>query len=203
MDDVRIPALIDNDFLKYLMRNPQLVSGMDLFDKICRCFHLAPMVHPYVFEREMFCLPEAKALVEQGKLKVLTYSNWNTEQKKQHYQQQFCDLYRKMNGEDVVFRKCDVFTYKEADANLGEIHSLIMAIECGYHYFYSNDGGVKAIAGNYLPPLLNISVYNIIDLFRIISQHPEYGITKKEFTDLTKGDNRWKKEISKIKEEWK
>ena len=41
--------------------------------------------------------------------------------------------------------KTDIFHYRKARENLGEIHSCIMAHFLGLKYFMSNDGGAKEL----------------------------------------------------------
>lgn len=141
-------------------------------------------------------------MANAGHLKVIEYPDFLTgDQEKEHYNQMFCQMYKSMNGEAVVFKDCDALSYREARANLGEIHSLLLAVFCGYDIFLSNDNGAKQIAKN-MAPGKQITVYNIMDVFRDIAVHKGSLISKKEFLELTKGDSGRKGDITVIKNSW-
>lgn len=195
-------TIIDNDFLQYLMRNQKKIDGVMLFQKMVKELNIRPIVHPYVYHQEMFSSGQAKLLVDAGHLKVIEYSDFlKDQQEKDHYNQMFCHMYKSMNGEAVLLKHTDALTYREARANLGEIHSLLLAIFCGYDMFLSNDNGSKHIV-DYVAPGKQIDVYNIMDIFKIIAVHRGSLISKEEFLTLTKGDVGRKKQILEIKNNW-
>lgn len=196
-------TIIDNDFLSYCMRSHQNIDGKELFLNICRELNMEPVVHTYVYEQEMFSLKESRELVSEGKMRVIDYPDFlKNEFERTMYERNFEDLYHQMNGEQIVYKNCDVFSYRGGQENLGEIHSILLAMFCRYNVFLSNDGGAKEIAWSNMKS--KVHVYNIIDVFeRIAQKENRQYITKADFVALTKGDKGRKKEINRIKELWK
>lgn len=122
----------------------------------------------------------------------------------EYYSNLFSDLYKYCNGREIEFGDRNFVTYQESEANLGEIHSVILALYTGYTLFFSNDNGSKAmVSAKINTAQYELKVKNVMDVFEELARLEEKTMTKKDFDTLTKGDKGRKDAIRIIKEKWK
>lgn len=176
------------------------------FKKVICELDVEPVVHEFVYKNEMMGNSVARQLMNQGSLLVIHYDEFVNKSMCTYYNNLFRDLYKFVNGKELIWKgrsPFDARTYQESGANLGEIHSVILALYTGYDLFLSNDNGAKKLADVKINnKQYKLNVNNIIDVFEIIALKKAKDITRKEFLDLTKGDRSREKSIKHIKEIW-
>lgn len=194
-------VIVDTDFMNYMVRAKD--GKDDYFEKIVHDLELEPVVHEFLYEKEMMANPLVKKLVAEGKLTVIKYDDFLEEEDASYYSKLFSDLYNYCNERKITHNRFDYRTYQEAGANLGEIHSVILALFTGYPLFFSNDNGAKTMARTKInTDKYSLQVKNIMDVFAEIAVKPEKSLIKKDFVNLTKGDKTRKKQITDIKNMW-
>ena len=199
--NIRKKVIVDTDFMNYMIRGK---DGIDYyFNKIVNDLNLEPVVHEFLYSKEMMANPLVSKLVKEGKLTVIKYEDFLSDIDDPYYGGLFADLYKYCNGRSLQYGKSNFRTYQESEANLGEIHSVILALYTGYPLFFSNDNGAKTMAKTKInTSSFQLDVRNIIDVFNEIAAMKNKTMTKKDFVNLTKGDDRRKKKIQEVKEKW-
>lgn len=197
----RQKVIVDTDFMNYMTRGK---DGLEYyFDKIVDDLKLEPVVHEFLYEKEMMGNPLVSKLVREKRLTVIKYQDFLTDLDDTYYSNLFSDLYKFCNDRPLNFGKANFRTYQESEANLGEIHSVILALYTEYPLFLSNDNGSKTMATTKInTELYQLDVKNVIDVFDELSTMKNTAISKKDFINLTKGDDTRKNNIQRIKEKW-
>ncbi len=197
----RQKVIVDTDFMNYMTRGK---DGLEYyFDKIVDDLKLEPVVHEFLYEKEMMGNPLVSKLVREKRLTVIKYQDFLTDLDDTYYSNLFSDLYKFCNDRPLNFGKANFRTYQESEANLGEIHSVILALYTEYPLFLSNDNGSKTMATTKInTELYQLEVKNVIDVFDELSTMKNTAISKKDFINLTKGDDTRKNNIQRIKEKW-
>mgnify|MGYP003307534078 CR=1 FL=1 len=199
--DIRKKVIVDTDFMNYMSRGK---DGIDYyFNKIVNDLNLIPVVHEFLYNKEMMGNPLVSKLVKEGKLTVIKYEDFLEDVDDPYYSNLFADLYRYCNERPLNYGKSNFRTYQEVEANLGEIHSVILALYTGYPLFFSNDNGSKTMARTKInTSQYQLDVKNVMDIFDDIAIMKNKTLTKKDFVNLTKGDDSRKRRIQEIKEKW-
>lgn len=198
---VRQKVIVDTDFMNYMIRGKGDLEYY--FDKIIDDLKVDPVIHEFLYHKEMMGNPLITKLVSDKKITVMKYKDFLNDVNDEYYSYLFSDLYKFCNDRPLDYGTTNFRTYQEQGANLGEIHSLILALYTEYPLFFSNDKGAKTIAVTKVnTTLYQLEVKNIIDLFDELSTRKNKTITKKDFVNLTKGDITRKSEIQRIKEKW-
>ena len=121
----RQKVIVDTDFMNYMTRGK---DGLEYyFDKIVDDLKLEPVVHEFLYEKEMMGNPLVSKLVREKRLTVIKYQDFLTDLDDTYYSNLFSDLYKFCNDRPLNFGKANFRTYQESEANLGEIHSVILA----------------------------------------------------------------------------
>ena len=109
------------------------------------------------------------------------------------YQIEFEEYYKEMNKKMWESDKTDIFHYRKARENLGEIHSCIMAHFLGLKYFMSNDGGAKELVirrvNNNKFQLTVLSFENFLNLLVENKKKLSIDIKKRIIEKLLKVEN--------------
>lgn len=198
----RKKVIVDTDFIKYMDR-PHDGSGIMILEKLVNDLEIELIVHEFLYKKELMGTPIAKKLVEQELLTIVSYQDFVDTASESYYKKTFEDMYNYCNGREIVWKNNSYSTYQESGANLGEIHSIILAMYTGYDVFFSNDNGSKALVKVKVNTgKFSISVKNIMDVFREIAVMKDKSLTKKDFVKLTNGDTTRKTEIDRIKGIW-
>lgn len=197
-------AVIDNDFFEYLTNRGRLHEDT-YFLRVMEELDYYPVVHQFVYEKEMMGNSIAAQLVESGKMKVIRYKDFlETPLKEQYYNAMFLDLYRNCNMREPKNHYINAMSYQESKANVGEIHSVLLALMNGYDLFLSNDNGSKTLAQVKInTAAYQLKVWNLIDVFTFVAEKESKKISKKDFDLLTKGDKTRAFDIKRIKDMWK
>ena len=187
--------------MNYMIRGK---DGLDYyFNKIINDLNLEPVVHEFLYDKEMMGNPLVSKLVKEGLLTVIKYEDFLDDIDDPYYRDLFADLYKYCNERPLHYGKTTFRTYQESKVNLGEIHSVILALYTGYPLFFSNDNGAKTMANTKInTSAFQLEVRNIIDVFDEIATMKNKTLTKKDFVNLTKGDEGRKQKIQEIKEKW-
>ena len=199
--DQKKKVIVDTDFINYMIRGK---DGIDYyFNKIIADMNVTPVVHEFLYNKEMMGNPLVTKLVKEQKLTVVKYEDFLNDLNDPYYSSLFADLYRYCNERELDYGRANFRTYQEAEANLGEIHSVILALYTGYPLFFSNDNGSKTMAKTKInTSRYQLEVRNIIDVFDEIAVMETKSLTKKDFVNLTKGDSGRKAQVQEIKEKW-
>lgn len=164
-------VVVDTDFCKMITEKEGKPSDSKLFKAIFETLDLQPVFHEFIYKNEVFDNPIIIELVENGFIEVIKYDDFIPENwMKEQYKDTFCDFYKFMNG--VSFPdKADVFSFRKAHSNLGEIHSLILAHFMNIPIFMSNDNGAKSLAEQKInTSSYSIDVESLCDVFCKIKQ---------------------------------
>lgn len=199
----REKVILDTDFMNYMIRANKGEKEY-YFNKIVNDLNIDPVIHEFLYEKEMMGNPLVNKLVEEGKIKVMKYQDFLKDKNDDiYYSNLFSDLYKFCNGRELQYGEQNFATYQESNANLGEIHSVILALYTGYTLFFSNDKGSKSMVQTKInTEVYDLKVKDIMDIFEELALLEEKTITKKDFNMLTKGDKGRKSHIKEIKEKW-
>lgn len=194
-------VIVDTDFMNYMMRAK---GDKDFyFNKLVEDLNIEPVVHEFLYNKEMMGNPLVAKLVRENKLIVMKYGDFLADLNDIYYSMLFADLYKYCNGRDLEYGKTNFRTYQEAEANLGEIHSVILALYTNYPVFLSNDNGVKAMVQTKINTTKYcLTVKNVMDVLEEIAIREKTALTKRDFVNLTKGDSGRKNKIQEIKNKW-
>lgn len=171
MENNKGQAVIDADFFnKFTDKDP---TGQ-LFLRVMDEMGFSPIMHKYVLEEELLGNPIAKDLVEKGYIKILDYNDFLSSSNKSDYEEKFTMLYRSFNSQKF---SNDIYAYRHAKENLGEIRSSLMAWYLGIDILMSDDAGAKY----YIKSRLNsrrhrIEVYSVYDVLKAIGQKKDKNI---------------------------
>ena len=128
--------------------------------------------------------PLVAKLVRENKLIVMKYGDFLADLNDIYYSMLFADLYKYCNGRDLEYGKTNFRTYQEAEANLGEIHSVILALYTNYPVFLSNDNGVKAMVQTKINTTKYcLTVKNVMDVLEEIAIREKTALTKRDFVN--------------------
>ena len=199
--DEKEKFILDPDFMNYMIRAKGNVEYY--FNKIVNDLNVEPVIHEFLYNKEMMVNPFVNKLVSEGKIKVIRYQDFLEDMNDTYYAGLFSDLYKYCNGRELEYGNKNFVTYQESHANLGEIHSVILALYKGYTLLFSNDNGAKAmVQAKINTEQYQLKVKNIMDVFEELALMKEKTMTKKDFDTLTKGDKGRSDSIKKIKEKW-
>ena len=161
------------------------------------------IVHEFLYNKELMGNAFARHLKEEGLLTVITYEDFVEAEDESYYTQMFEDMYEFCNGRELNWGHKNYRTYQESRANLGEIHSIILAMFTGHDLFFSNDKGAKLLVDVKVNTgAFSISVKNVMDIFKEVAEMKSKCLTKNDFIILTKGDISRKDQIKEIKDLW-
>jgi len=188
-------VVVDTDFCKMITEKNGRPSDSKLFKSIFTTLNLQPVLHQFVYEKELFDNPVIGSLVNSGFIEVINYDNVDfipEEWMKDHYRGIFSEFYKFMNGCDFPV-ECDVFTFRKAHSNLGEIHSLILAQFMNIPVFMSDDNGAKKLAEQKMDTKsFLVKVENLCDVFcKIKRLGKSNNLDKKVVKALLKSRNGW------------
>ena len=200
---VKKKVIVDTDFMRYLNR-PTDGSGIEILEKIIDDLDIELVVHEFLYNKEMMGDPLVKKLKEDELLTVIEYDEFVDESMEILYEKLCEDLYAYLNGRNLDWKGNSYRTYQESEANLGEIHCIILAMFTGYDIIFSNDKGAKTLAKVKVNTSgYKLNVKNIIDVLRELALMEKKTITRGDFVKLTKGDKSRKEDINEIKALWK
>ena len=159
--------IIDADFLNVIT---SASDGEKFFEDIVRSLDFQPLIHQYVADNELFNNNSAKRLIDDGIIQRVTYGEIFDDDFEVFYKQSFADYYYQMNNKEIPCSISNIFKYREAGHNLGEIHSCIMANFLNVSYLMSNDRGAKDLANTRVP---NLHVMSIDDFIVYAAEHSQ------------------------------
>jgi hypothetical protein len=177
-------VVIDADFFNHMTC---VDTQGELFCKIMGVMEVSPVLHEYVQKQELFANSVMKLLVDGGNIKVYCYDDFlNTKEEREKYEKDFYWGYQKLNYEHLP-KDVDVFTYRKAHANMGELHSALLAKKLGIGLMMSDDRGARDFVEHKLNSRKNkIMVYNSYDVVLYIAKQGESVITWKDIKSTLK-----------------
>lgn len=141
---MKTQVIIDADFLNIFL---SIENGGNLFIEIMKALECEPIIHEYVEKNELF-EDKAKKLLENKYIRCMTYDEiFKKPYYKEIYEETFKKFYSYINNDKTLeLGKCNLYNYRKAGENLGEIHSCVMSMFLEIEYFMSNDRGAKDLA---------------------------------------------------------
>ena len=177
---MRTQVIIDADFLNIFL---SFKDGEILFKDIMESLGFSPVIHQYVADNEL----------DVNQKERIPYDKIFNDKYKKFYQIEFEEYYKEMNKKMWESDKTDIFHYRKARENLGEIHSCIMAHFLGLKYFMSNDGGAKELVirrvNNNKFQLTVLSFENFLNLLVENKKKLSIDIKKRIIEKLLKVEN--------------
>lgn len=135
-------------------------------------------MHKYVLEEELFCNPTVKELVEKGYIEIIDYNDFLNPRNKSDYEDKFNNFYKTFNSQEF---SGNIYTYRHAGENLGEIRSSLMAWYLGIEILMSDDKAAKYYVTERLSSRRRkIYVYNVYDILITIGQKNDKKIRWEE-----------------------
>ena len=138
-------VVVDTDFLNHILKTP---NGEDIMQKIVDFYGYELVMHPWVYGREIKGISTAIEKYVDKNVRILDYSDFlKTEEDEIIYEIVFISLYSEMNHGNTIDESYRSFkTFNKSGANLGEIHSVILAKFLGIPLLLSDDYNAKEIA---------------------------------------------------------
>ena len=156
--DKRVAAIDADYFNKFTDEG----KNSEFFMGVMNALDIAPVMHKYVYEKELLGNSAAKHLVEEQMIKLYTYDDF-LEKDRQLYEEIFKHLYSIMNGKEFD-STYNIYEYTKTKESLGEIRTILMAFYMGIDMFFSDDSDSKEIVKNHLSSdEMPIQVLNILD----------------------------------------
>lgn len=131
---------IDCDFLGHLTDIQRYPDVCDLITRFFSALDIEPVVHPFVYDREMTpALNQAGRDLFQKEVirRVEPAELWEgSDDQRNYYETMVKQLYKDFTGREYP---CEMYTQWRAKQSLGEVHTAVMCafLECGY--FCSDD----------------------------------------------------------------
>lgn len=159
-------VVLDSDFCQILLSKNSKEEAKAFFKSVFICLDLHPCLHEYVYKEELFNIDSVQDLVNENFIQVISIEDLASSiGAKKLYVILFKDYYKYMNEQEWI-DKDDVFSKRYAGKNMGEIHSLILALYLKIPCFFSNDKGAKTLAKNKInSQSFEIEVKNVEQVF--------------------------------------
>lgn len=191
-------AIIDCDFFNHITETSQDISS---FSNVIVDLNIDPVVHEYVYKQELFSSPHASEMVELGLMRVEKFDDFINANNENEYKRHFENIYKYANSRDIQYINTDYRTYRKSNENLGEIHSICLAMIKKYPLLLSDDSGAKSI-NRMIESKSRISVKNIYDIYREIATMKHKTTTKNSFINVMRFSGVKKAEVRLIKAGW-
>lgn len=180
-------VVLDSDFCQLLLSKNNKEEAKVFFKNVFICLDLHPCLHKYVCEEELFNIDSVQDLVNENFIQVISIEDLTPSiADKKLYMILFKDYYKYMNEQEWI-DKDDVFSKRYAGKNMGEIHSLILALYLKIPCFFSNDKGAKTLAKNKInSQSFEIEVKNVEQVFYDIDAIENNEVELKERNRILK-----------------
>ena len=194
----KIVTIIDCDFFNHITESSKDIKN---FEALIKDLNIQPIVHEYVYKEELFSNNCAKKMLECGLLKEEKFDDFINEKNKNEYIRYFETFYKYANGMDIVYKKNNYKTYRKSGENLGEIHSLCLALIKVYPMFLSDDSGAKRLNAS-IEKKSKIMIKNIYEVYEDIAKLKNKLTTKDMFLSVMTFSGVKKELVKKIKMQW-
>ena len=162
METEKTRAVIDADFfIKLAQHDKKAVVFQNIMDDL----NIQPVMHEYVARKEIKTIPEIENLIQDGKIIVLNYTDYITDENREGYEEYFKQAYEIMNHYEFPDEE-DIYMYECSDESLGEIRSIFMVKTLGYPYFMSDDGNARRLAEKNSTSKRRIIAWNIYETLK-------------------------------------
>lgn len=181
MSDEKKVVVIDADFFNKITEDR---PDGELFKALMDDLSLEPLMHKYVYEKELFANTTAQMLVNAGYIMIQDETSfWPTDARS--YIRAFESLYRQLNGKPFPTNE-NILSYHHSRESLGEIRSSLLAFFLGYDYFMSDDKAAKFYISSMLSGRHQLEVMNLFDAFKKVGELPTHSIKWREIKGLLK-----------------
>ncbi len=158
----------------------------DLFLRVIEEYDAVPVMHEYLYEYELADVSILKRWVKDGKIRILRYTDYLSEEARKKYERDFSNAYQWFNYQEFPVGR-DVFTYHHGQENLGEIRTILMAVRLGIGIFMSNDKEAKRYVINQINHRsIHINVYNVYDTLAAIGKKVDRQMQWKAVKGMSK-----------------
>lgn len=180
-------VVLDSDFCQILLSKNNKEKAKLFFKNVFVCLDLHPCLHEYVYNEELFNIDSVRDLVNENFIQVISIKDLTSSiDDRKLYVILFKDYYKYMNEQEWI-DKDDVFSKRYARKNMGEIHSLILALYLKIPCFFSNDKGAKTLAKNKINSQgFEIEVKNVEQVFHDINSIDNNKVELKERNRILK-----------------
>lgn len=191
-------TIIDCDFFNHITETSK---DTKYFEDLIRDLKIVPVMHEYVYFQEMILNKCAEKLVNDGLLKIEKFEEFINDENEEEYVRFFESFYRYANGKNIQYIKNDYKTYRKSRENLGEIHSICLAIIKKYPMLLSDDSGAKRL-NNIVEKKSQIVIKNIYDVYSDIAIMKNKFSTRESFENVMRFYGVKKEEVKSIKKKW-
>lgn len=191
-------TIIDCDFFNHITETSKDIK---CFNDVISDLNIEPVMHEYVYNEELFSNKCAKDMVAEGLLKIEKFNEFIDDNNEREYVRYLEEFYKYANGKSVQYVNCNYRTYRKSKENLGEIHSICLALIKKYQLFLSDDYGAKSLNA-IIEKKSQIRVKNIYDVFADVAIMKNKITTKESFIKVMRFKGHSKDEIKNIKNIW-
>ena len=191
-------TIIDCDFFNHITETSKNTKH---FEDLISDLKIVPVMHEYVYFQEMILNKCAKKLVNDGLLKIEKFDEFINDENEEEYVRFFESFYHYANGKNIQYIKNDYKTYRRSRENLGEIHSICLALIKKYPILLSDDSGTKRLNCK-VEKKNQIVIKNIYDVYSDIAIMENKISTKESFDDVMRFEGVNKEKTKMIKQKW-
>lgn len=208
-------VIVDTCFFNKLSNEGK---NIELLKKVLTDLDYRPVVHPYIAQNELDMYPYFDSLVKEGFVRIVNYDEFIfDEDDEELYKQYFFELHNdlrerlELSGGKKHLKKMSIspkqtiFTYRQANNSLGDIHMILMAFFMQLPVVLSEDADIvelrfltkrKMSSDSY-----KLEIFNVMDLLLKIAQKTDTTFTKPELQKAVL-EVRERKRLSEIKQAW-
>ena len=190
--------IIDCDFFNHITETSKETK---YFEDLVSDLKIVPVMHEYVYFQEMILNKCAKKMVSDGFLKIEKFDEFINEKNEKEYVRYFESFYHYANGKNIQYIKNDYKTYRKSRENLGEIHSICLALIKKYPILLSDDSGAKRL-NEKVEKKSQIVIKNIYDVYSDIAIMENKISTKESFDKVMHFEGVIKERVKSIKQKW-
>lgn len=208
-------VIVDTCFFNKLSNEGK---NIELLKKVLTDLDYKPVVHPYIAKNELDMYSYFETLVKEGFVRVADYDEFILDEDDEElYEQYFYELHNdlrerlKLNGakkhlkEISIPPKQTIFTYRQANNSLGDIHMILMAFFMQLPVILSEDADIVELRSLTKSKMSSSSyeleIFNVMDLILKIAQKEDTIFTKQELQKAVL-EVRERKHLPEMKQAW-
>lgn len=160
-----------------------------------------PIIHPYVYEKELDVFDFVKEGIEKGVLKVLPYEAFITDDAtKKYYEGLFFQIYEDFRNRLIAVNSpkakklieldesADIFQIRMSGSSVGDVHIILLAIFMDIPIVLSEDSDLDIIfrltRNRIISEKRDLKVYRVQDVIEVIKEKENKTISGKELKTL-------------------
>lgn len=209
-------VIVDTCFLHKLSSQGKVIDNVK---KVLAELEYLPVVHPYIFEHEMSLHSYYKALVDEGYIRVIQYSEFQKDAfDKQIYENQYDVIYEEMRlaldaigGPKQIEKLClhkgqTIYDTHKQGSSMGDVHMILMASYLQMPILLTEDSDIELLRdiakrkmqlGQY-----SLQILSGVELIEDIAKKEDSSLNKKELEAILKAMGE-RSSVSKMKTIWR